>query len=159
MRPLGSPEELERRRHRAIDLLHSGTSPNQVAQMLGVSRRSVDRWQTAYKAQGEKGICSRPSPGRPEKLDSKSKAKLEKMLLKGAQTCGFETDLWTCPRVREIIRQHFGIIYHVDHIGRLLHAMGWSPQKPQRQAVERDEEAIQTWVKQDWPKIKKKRPS
>jgi transposase len=35
--------------------------------------------------------------------------------------------------------------------------MHWSPQKPARKAVERDEEAIQQWVKQDWPALKKKR--
>jgi transposase len=44
----------------------------------------------------------------------------------------------------------------VDHIGRLLHSLGWSPQKPQRKAIERNEEQIQQWIKVDWPRIKKK---
>ena len=65
-------------------------------------------------------------------------------------------DLWTCPRVAQLIAQRFRIRYHVDHLGRLLHALGWSPQKPARRAVERDEEAIQGWVKQTWPALKKK---
>jgi transposase len=46
--------------------------------------------------------------------------------------------------------------YHVDHVGRLLHSLGWSPQKPQRRAIERNEEKIQQWIKVDWPRIKKK---
>jgi putative transposase len=50
----------------------------------------------------------------------------------------------------------FGIRYHVDHIGRLLHSLGWSPQRPQRRAVERNEREIQRWVKEEWPRIKKK---
>jgi transposase len=33
--------------------------------------------------------------------------------------------------------------------------MGWSPQKPQRRAIERDEAAIQRWIKTDWPRVKK----
>jgi hypothetical protein len=34
-------------------------------------------------------------------------------------------------------------------------SLGWSPQKPQRRAIERDEAAIQRWVKTTWPKVKK----
>ena len=40
--------------------------------------------------------------------------------------------------------------------GRLLHDLGWSPQKPQRRAAERDEKIIQRWIKHQWPLIKKK---
>ena len=82
--------------------------------------------------------------------------RLERALVRGAQVAGFPTDLWTCPRVAQLIAQRFRIRYHVDHIGRLLHALGWSPQKPARRAVERDEEAIRGWVKQTWPTLKKK---
>jgi len=78
-------------------------------------------------------------------------------LLKGAQAAGFATDLWTCPRVAEHIQRTFGVGYHVDHVCRLLHGMNWSPQKPTRRAVERDEEGIAQWVRQVWPAIKKKR--
>jgi putative transposase len=68
--------------------------------------------------------------------------RLEKKLLKGAQAAGFPTDLWTCPRVARLISSLFGVTYHVDHIGRLLHMLGWSPQKPERRAIERDEAKI-----------------
>jgi transposase len=57
--------------------------------------------------------------------------------------------------VVRLIHDRFGIRYHVDHIGRLLHALGWSPQKPQRRAVERDESEIRRWVKEEWPRVKK----
>jgi transposase len=81
---------------------------------------------------------------------------LEKALLKGARAAGYATDLWTCPRVAELIARRFGVRYHVDHIGRLLHSLGWSPQKPTRRAIERDEAGIQRWIKEEWPRIKKK---
>ena len=67
----------------------------------------------------------------------------------------FATDVWTCPRV--VIARRFGVQYHVDHLSRLLRALGWSPQKPQRQAIERDEQAIRGWIKNTWPHVKKKR--
>ncbi len=156
MRPCGSPEELERRRTRAIDLLQQGYPPVEVAQMVGVDRRSVRRWNAAYRARGLGGISLKPVPGRPSKLDQKARKKLEALLRKGAKAAGFPTDLWTCPRVGEVIRSRLGVGYHVDHIGRLLHSFGWSPQKPARRAVERDEDLIEGWVKTEWPCIKKK---
>lgn len=155
MRPLGKPSALERRRRRAIQLLEQGFQPVEVARQLGVDRRSVRRWKAAYRQRGENGIRARPAPGRPPALDAKAKARLERLLLKGAEAAGFATDLWTCPRVAELIVERFGVAYHVDHIGRLLRGMGWSPQKPTRRAAERDESAIRRWVKQDWRRVKK----
>jgi transposase len=146
---------LERRRRRAIELLEQGFQPVEVASQLGVDRRSVRRWKAAYHKGGDTAIRAQPAPGRPSALDDKAKTRLERMLLKGAKAAGFPTDLWTCPRVAEVIAESFGVEYHVDHIGRLLHGMGWSPQKPTRRAVERDEAAIKQWVKTDWPRVKK----
>ncbi len=156
MRPCGSPEELERRRARAIDLLQQEYPPVEVAHMVGVDRRSVRRWNAAYRAQGLDGISRKPASGRPAKLDARARRKLDAILLKGARAAGFPTDLWTCPRVAEVIRSRFDVCYHVDHVCRLLHSFGWSPQKPARRAVERDEDFIQGWVKTEWPRIKKK---
>jgi transposase len=156
MRPTGNPEILEQRRKKAIKLLREGFQPVEVSQQIGVDRRSVRRWKAAYLAQGRLGIKARPNEGRPPKLDDKDKKKLEQELLEGASSAGFPTDLWTCPRVVQLIKFHFGISYHVDHIGRLLHSMGWSPQKPERRAMERDEKRILTWRRSTWPRIKKK---
>lgn len=159
MRPAGSPEQLEQRRVRAMALLKEGLAPVDVAHRLGVDRRSVRRWKAAHREHGVSGIEARPAPGRPSALDDKQKRRLETLLLKGADAAGFPTDLWTCPRVAQLIRRRFGVDYHVDHVGRLLHALGWSPQKPERRAIERDEAAIQRWVKERWPRVKKTPPA
>jgi transposase len=55
----------------------------------------------------------------------------------------------------EVIQRHFDVRYHVDHIPRLLASLGWSCQKPQKRAIERDEEAISRWVQRDWARIKR----
>ena len=102
-------------------------------------------------------MAAKPAPGRPTKLDAAARRKLDRLLRKGAKAAGYPTDLWTCPRMRNLIRREFGVRYHVDHIGRLLRCLGWTPQRPERRARERDEEAIRRWVKVDWPRIKKKR--
>lgn len=157
MRPRGTPEELERRRARGIALLQEGYQPVDVAHMLGVDRRSVRRWNASFREQGKKGLEKKPIPGRPAKLAAQDRERLERILFRGARKAGFPTDLWTCPRVAEVIKERFDVDYHVDHVCRLLHELGWSPQKPQRRAIERDEEAIEGWVKHEWPRIKKKR--
>jgi transposase len=103
MRPPGSPKELERRRLRAIALLKEGYQPVEVARALGVDRRSVRRWKAAYRQEGRRALKAVPAPGRPPKLSMEQRKALEKDLLRGAQQAGFPTDLWTCPRVAEII--------------------------------------------------------
>lgn len=156
MRPLGSPEQLEQRRRQAIALLDEGHSTKVVARTLRVHWRNVQRWRAAYRKDGISGIVAQPAPGRPARLSSTDKDRLEKYLLGGAQAAGFPTDLWTCARITQMIRMRFGVQYHADHVNRLLHAMGWSAQKPERRAIERDEENIAQWVKVEWPRIKKK---
>ena len=155
MRPTGSPKELERRRLRALALLADGLLLSEVAQRIGVDRRSVRRWKAAVRKHGEQGVRARAASGRPSRLSPQHKRRLEALLIKGPIAAGFHTDLWTCPRVAEMIKQRFGIDYHVDHVGRLLHDLGWSPQKPTRRAVERDEQEIRRWVREDWPRVKK----
>jgi len=156
MRPIGNGKQLERRRQRAIALLEEGRAPVEVARLVGVDRRSVRRWSATYRRHGAGGLAARPVPGRPWKLSARQRKQLEIMLLRGAAASGFESDLWTCPRVAQVIRRRFGIGYHVDHIGRLLRSLGWTPQRPTRRALERDEEGIQRWIKRDWPQLKKK---
>ena len=155
MRPSGSAAFLEQRRLRAISFLDAGMQPGEIAQRIGVDRRSVRRWKADFLKWGLQAVRAKPLPGRPAKLDPKAKKRLEATLLRGAQSAGYTTDLWTCPRIAKVIEKVFGVHYHVDHIGRFLRSLGWSPQKPQRRAIERDEMAIQRWIKTDWPKVKK----
>lgn len=159
MRPAGSSEALERRRRRALALLKSGLTPVEVARQVGVDRRSVRRWKAAVRAGGEAALRAQATPGRPPKLSARERKRLERWLLEGAETSGFATDLWTGPRVAQLIRRRLHVRYHVNHMGRLLHSLGWSAQKPARRALERDEAAIRRWLKEEWPRVKKTLPA
>jgi transposase len=138
-----------------MELLDSGLSLNEVGRRLRCAPISVQRWRDARKAQGTDGLKPLPVPGRPGKLRASQRRKLVKLLVQGALASGYHTDLWTTARVVEVIAQNFGISYHRDHIGRLLHSLGFSWQKPQKRAVERNEAAIEKWKREDWPRIKK----
>jgi len=155
MRPSGTPQELEQRRLRAVRLLGEGFSSVEVARQIGVDRRSVRRWKAAARHGGASAVAARPASGRPRRLTKRDLTRLRRMLLKGAQAAGLPTDLWTCPRVAWLIQRQFDIQYHPANVSRVLHGLGFSPQKPTRRAVERDEERIRAWIEQDWPRVKK----
>jgi transposase len=153
MRPKGSAKELEARRRRAVAMLEAGAGVREVADRLGVSRVSVGKWKRA----GAAGVAAKPRPPPPRKLSPPRLARLRELLIAGPVACGFPTDLWTCPRVARLILERFGVSYHPDHLSRLLRDLGFTPQKPVRRAAERDETAIRAWVRDGWPRIKKKR--
>jgi len=157
MRPKGSPKELERRRRRAMVMLGDGKlSLNEVARRIGCGASSVMRWRDARREGGEAGLEPKPVPGRPPKLTKEQKRRLIEYLLEGAMAHGYSTELWTTQRIAEVIRKKFRVTYHRDHVGRLMHSFKWSHQKPERRAVERDEEEIERWKNEEWPRIKKK---
>ncbi len=93
--------------------------------------------------------------GTESKLDASQRERLQELLLAGPPAAGFSTELWTCRRVAEVVRREFSVDYHPDHLGRILHDLGFSPQKPQRRASERNEAAIARWRSHDRPRIKK----
>ena len=112
---MGSAKQLGRRRYRAIALLKDGRPPVDVARLVGVDRRSVRRWNAAHRMQGPVGLAARPVPGRPSKLTARRRERLEAVLLRGAEAGGFAGDLWTCPRVAQVIRQRFGMLPRGSH--------------------------------------------
>lgn len=157
MRPHGSPEQLEKRRRRAMELLRKGMSLSAVAARVGCSPSSVVLWRDTYRRRGDPGLRARPAPGRPPKLEASERRSLTRLLLRGASSCGFPTDLWTTRRVAQVIQERFGVEYHPNHLWRLLRGLGWSCQRPETRARERDEEAIEHWKRYRWPHIKKSR--
>ena len=157
MRPQGSPRQLEKRRRQAIRLLHRGKTVSAVARWLGASKSSVVRWREAHKRKGLKGLRPKDIPGRPARLSEAQKARLSKYLLQGPLAAGYSTDLWTLQRIADLIEKRLHVSYHPNHVWRLLLSMGWSCQKPERRALQRDEEAIQHWKRIRWPAIKKNR--
>jgi transposase len=155
MRPIGTPEQLEHRRRKAIALLQKGHRVNETARLVGVTPGAISQWRQAYEKQGEAFFQAHSPPGRTPGLSPKNKQKLEKLLLKGARKNSYHTELWTLQRVAEVIEKHFGIAYDTSSVWHILKNMGWSCQKPEKRARERDEQAIAVWHKNDWPSIKK----
>jgi len=132
-----------KRRRRAIYLLKEGqTTLSAVARSVGSSKSSVFRWYQEYQEGGSKAFRSKAIPGRPPKLSQIEKNRLAEVLLSGPLAAGYRTDLWTLKRIAQTIHKHFGIRYHPNHVRRLLQGMGWSCQKPERRALQRNDKEI-----------------
>ena len=155
MRPKGTAGELEVRRRIAARLLCRGVGIREVSRLVGASSSSVKRWKDALDAGGFDALRPKPSAGREAYLSEADREALLEILEQGPVVAGYDTEQWTCPRVCEVIEYHFGVQYHVDHVWRVLHALGWTCQKPEQRARERNEAAIEQWRDRDWPRIKK----
>jgi len=154
MRPFGTTQQLARRRRRALDLLRGGQSPTQVAQRVGTTAQSVRRWRRESQ-QSKRKRRQRTPPGRPSRLSASQLRRLVWALKRGAYAYGYAEDYWTLDRIAHLIWDVFQVRYHPSSVWHVLQRVGWSCQKPQRRALERDEEAIAHWKRYVWPHIKK----
>lgn len=144
-----------KRRVRAGRLLLAGKSPPEVARTVGAPRQTVYRWREVLEAGGIDALRDMSKGGRPARLGAAELSQLYVALLEGAPAHGFATPLWTLKRVRLLIEREFGVRYSEVHVWRLLGQLGFSNQKPDRRALERDQAAVEHWRRRIWPALKK----
>ena len=99
--------------------MNQGESPTDLARILGVRRNSLYRWHSQARSRPD-GLAAKPHPGPTPRLSDAQLVHLEDLLLEGATAHGWHNDLWTAPRVAALIRRHFGITFHPEHVRKLL---------------------------------------
>jgi transposase len=156
MRTQGSAGELEYRRRLAVTRASEGFSIQEVADFLGVDPSTVRRWLAAFRDRGDAGLAARPVSGRPGKLTATQEKIALRWLTDSPTHHGFETELWTAVRLGSLIREEFGIGLNPRYLSTWLRDRGFTPQKPERVARERDPRAVAAWLASDWPRIKRK---
>jgi transposase len=148
-------ERLQARRLRAAELFAVGVRQAEVARQLGVSRQAVSLWHARWRTDGTDALGSRGPTGPTPRLSDQQLATVEQALLEGAGANGFTGELWTLERIAIVIQRLTGVRHHPAWVWALLHyRLGWTVQRPKRRAAERDQDAIDRWVKQRWPQIK-----
>ena len=152
--PKRSREQWQQLRQAAAERFSAGERPRQVAPALGVSYEAVRVWYHRWCA-ADPGLLEVKRRGRQARLTPEQLGRLQQELLRGPTAHGYRTELWTLRRIAALIKQLFAVSYHPGHVFKLLQAMDWSCQKPQRRAKERNEARIQQWLAEDWPRIKK----
>jgi transposase len=129
-------------------------SHSEIGRMLGVSKQSISHWYQSWKKGGDAAL-SIPTPGRKPLISDSQWQDIQDALLEGPRAQGYDTEFWTLERIADIIEKKTGIKYHHCSVWYVLHRLGWSHQKPERAAKQRDEGEIARWKKETWPDIKK----
>jgi len=123
-------------RRTAVRLVARGEPVAAVARHYGISRQAVYDWIKAPKEDPKHGF-EPGKRGRPAQLTRAQRKRLARMLVQGPLVHGWETNLWTCKRIRQLIADTFGVIYHEASVSRLLRkTLRFSRQKPVRRARE-----------------------
>src|SRR5262249_15422803 len=112
MRTIGSPAELERRRLLAVERVNEGYSTEEVADFLGIAASSVRRWVRVARRDGLAGLRARPVSGRPPKLTPTQEKLVSRWLADDPTAYGFATELWTAPRLAQLLAEEWGISLH-----------------------------------------------
>ena len=148
--------EATRKRVQAGRLLLAGKGCAEIAQSVGVARQTVYTWKALLDEGGIDALRAVGGRGRPAQLDAGQLEDLRRSLLESPTEHGFGTELWTLKRVRMLIERMFGVTYSEVHVWRILGMLGFSNQKPERRAIERNEEAVEEFKRKTLPALKKK---
>ena len=145
----------EFRRLRAVELFESGMKQVDIARVLGVTKGAVSQWLSVYREKGLDALRYRKIAKKPCRLSDEQKNELRDLLARGPQHFGYAGDVWTLPRIGELVSRKFGVNYCPSGVSGILKKIGWTCQKPVVRAAQRDEEARKKWIQEKWPEIKK----
>ena len=148
--------EAAKKRLRAGRLLQSGKSCAEVALATGVARQTVYTWKRLLDEGGIDALRAVPERGRPAQLDERQLASVRSAILRSPTEHGFGTELWTLKRVGAVIERMHGVRFGQTQVWRILGSLGFSPQKPDKRAIERNEDSVRAWKRRTWPSLKKK---
>ncbi len=152
-----SHEVLEAYRYRAIELYQKGKSVEEISFFFGIHRGSVSLWIKIWKEKGKSALKSRKALGPEPKLNKEDKKKIISWLRKSAIEFGFETPLWDCKRVQKMIKKELNKSISISNLWENLRRWNFTPQKPEKEALEKNPAAVKKWLKEVWPKIEEHR--
>jgi transposase len=142
-------------RIRAVEAVKRGLAIGQVADTFNVDRSTLFRWVRSYHADGQNGLQRKTGSGRPRLFDALEEDDLRRIVMFPAADFGYETDLWTVGRLRDVIEELFEVTLSKNTVWRRLRDAGLTYQKPERQYFEVDEKARQKWLRTEVPRIRK----
>jgi transposase len=143
-------------RIRAVILNHQEKTSGEIATTLNSARSRVSDWLKTYEQQGIDGLMEGQRTGRPSLLTDLQKIMICDILDSGPIAYGQLSGVWTAKMIAQIINDEFKVKYHPSHVWKLLQDFGFTVQSPKRLLAKADDEKRQKWIKETYPKIKKK---
>ena len=138
-------------------VIEDQAAPSEVMQSMGLCRTSIYRWLRRYEEAGLEALVEKIAQGREPKLTDKQQQQVKQWLVgKDPRQYGFDYGLWTRRIVQSLIEKKFGLVVGLTAVGRLLAGLEITPQKPLRRAYARDPQAIQEWLAERYPKLRRR---
>src|SRR5919199_2130234 len=150
-------QTLEAIRLRAVEQVEAGVPAAEVGRglaALGLHRRTIYTWLTTERTEGRAALRAKPVPGRRRKLTDAQLGELAELIDQtDPRDHGFAVALWTREIVRQLIAARFGVELTVASVGRTLHDLGFSAQRPLYRAEQADPVAVARWKEVEYPRI------
>lgn len=150
-----SREKREKMRFKAARFFKKNLAQAEIARKLKVTPAAVNYWHIDWKNHGKEGLKSKGRPGFKSRLTDDKRSVFKRAVLKGPLVYGFETNLWTLTRLAVVMKKTTGIKFGHDRTWQIVRELGFTCQKPQVRATERDEAAIKAWKAKRLPGLKK----
>ena len=144
------------KRLQAVVLNAEGRTSGDLAAILKAPRSKVSEWLSRYQAYGVEGLLEGYRSGRPAALTPRQRTQLGDILDSGPVAYGLDSGVWTSPMMAWVIEEEFGVRYHPGHVRKLLHALGFSVQRPRRVLARADAGEQDRWHRRIYPNLKRK---
>jgi len=151
-----STEEQHLIRKLAVQRVFDGESAADVTRSFGLGKTTIFTWLGIARKKGIEALCPKVRTGRNRTLSALEEQEIKHWVVGGdPRQHGFDFGLWTRQIIADLIVERFGVDLSLSGVGNILHRLGLTPQKPLRRAYERDEKAVQEWVDNIYPAVKK----
>jgi len=145
--------DMEWKRKQGYDLIEKNFKNSEISKILHVNRRTVYSWRV--RKENNVGYENIKQKGAKSRLSEDQKKKLKKILEDGSSQYGYDTDLWTLKRIAEVIEREFHVHYNTTYIWQILDKMGYSAQMPLATAMEKNQDYVNEWLKDQYPQYVK----
>jgi transposase len=145
-------------RKRAVRAVLGGMTQAEAARVFRVHPNAVNRWIKRYREGGWEGLGERRRGRRPGEQAALSERRQQEVmaLVRDAtpDQLGLPGFLWTREAVAELIARRHGRWLARTTVGGYLRGWGFSPQRPQRRALEQNPAAVRRWLEETYPAIR-----
>ncbi len=139
-------------------LCQNGWQQKRIAEALGVTKGAVSQWlkktRNLPEPEQREVLQVKKSSGRPPAIGTDDRRRLVALIERGAEAFGFVGAVWTAGRVRAVARRELGLVVGLTTIKKFLHEAGFSVQKPQVTATQKNEKAV-AGFRGGWVNLKK----
>jgi transposase len=138
-----------------LSAVDKGMSVDEAVAVFEIGRSTIFGWLKARRESGVTALEVKTAPGPEAKLTDRQLAQLRGWIVgQDPRQLEFEFALWTREMVGELIKRKFGVEFTPQWVGKLLHRLGLSPQRPLVRAYEQDPERVARWKLEEFPKIR-----